>query len=336
MFDIIVVGAGPVGLYTAHLCEKMGYKVAVLEEDEEIGKPLRCSGLISRNIRKFFPDMESWGVIENEIDAAVLHSKRSELALKKAKAAYVINRTLFDKRISERVESEIKLGCRAEKMVVKDDFVEIATNKGVLKGEMAALCDGPNSMLVKKRNAVKGLIAIVNKADRSNNVDLYFDKKMLRDGFFWKIPRGETTEYGMWGKDVKFADIERFFGINRYEKFAGLIPVGPVKRSYARRVVMIGSSAGQIKPWSGGGVVYGLTCAEIAAGNIEKAFRFNDFSESALKEYEIKWKGKIGKQIKMGLFFRKFLERSTDLQLDFVFRTGRMLNYRWMDMDFIL
>jgi flavin-dependent dehydrogenase len=336
MFDVIIVGAGPVGLYTAHLCEKMGYRTAILEDDKEIGKPLKCSGLISTNVRKFFPVIESWGVIENEIDAAVLHSRRSRLVLRKTKAAYVINRTLFDKRISEMVETEIRLGCRAEKMAVKDGFVEIATGNGILKGGMAVLCDGPNSMMAEKRNTVKGLIAIVDKTDRSNSVDLYFEKKILRDGFFWKIPRGRTTEYGVWGKNVKFADIEKYFGINKYEKFAGIIPIGPAKKSYAERVLMIGSSAGQVKPWSGGGVIYGLTCAEIAAKIIEKAFRFNDFSEASLKEYETKWGEKIGRQIKMGLLFRKFLEHSTDFQLDLALRTGRMFNYGRVDMDFIV
>lgn len=336
MLDIVVVGAGPVGLYAAGLCEKMGYKVAVLEEDREIGKPLRCSGLISRNVRRFFPDIEGWGVIENQIGAAILHSKRSELVLRKAKAAYVINRTLFDKKISEGVESEIKFGCRAEKISIRDNHIEIATKRGTFKGEMAMLCDGPQTMLAKKRNVVKGLIAIVDKPDVSNSVDLYFDKKILRDGFFWKIPRCETTEYGAWGKSVRFADIEKYFGIRRYEKFAGLIPIGSVKKSYGRRVMMIGSSAGQVKPWSGGGVVYGLTCAKIAANVVEKAFRYDDFSETAFEEYETRWRGKIGKQIKMGLLFRKFLERSNDFQLDLALRTGRMFNYGWMDMDFIV
>jgi len=190
--------------------------------------------------------------------------------------------------------------------------------------------------MAEKRNTVKGLIAIVDKTDRSNSVDLYFEKKILRDGFFWKIPRGRTTEYGVWGKNVKFADIEKYFGINKYEKFAGIIPIGPAKKSYAERVLMIGSSAGQVKPWSGGGVIYGLTCAEIAAKIIEKAFRFNDFSEASLKEYETKWGEKIGRQIKMGLLFRKFLEHSTDFQLDLALRTGRMFNYGRVDMDFIV
>jgi len=45
MFDVVVVGGGAIGLYTAKLCEDMGYRVVILEEDREIGKPLKCSGL---------------------------------------------------------------------------------------------------------------------------------------------------------------------------------------------------------------------------------------------------------------------------------------------------
>ena len=340
MFDVVVVGGGPVGLYTAKLCEDMGYRVVVLEEDRNIGKPLKCSGLISRNIERFFPDIREWNVIENEVDLAVLHSKRSELVLKKAKAAYVINRTKFDEKISEFVKSRVRLNCKAKGITFRKNWVEIDTAKGKLRGEMVIGCDGPDSTIGKGisvgEETVKGLMGIVKTKDHSNKVDLYFDKGSLKDGFFWKIPRGETTEYGVWGKYVKFADLERFFGLKEYEKFAGLIPVRPVKRTYSRRVLLIGSSAGQVKPWSGGGVIYGLTCAKIASNIIEKAFRFNDFSEGVLKEYESKWRGSVGKQISLGLMFRKFLRSSTDLQLDIAFRTGRLFNYGRLDMDFIL
>ncbi len=339
MLDVIIAGAGPVGLYAAHLCEKMGYKVIVLEEDKEIGKPLKCSGLISRNIRSFFPDIETWGVIENEVDTAVLHSRKSELAMSKAKAAYVINRTHFDKKIAQLVEAPIKLDCTVKKTGVKNGAVELHTSRGVFRGEMVLGCDGPNSVVgafSDGKRLVRGLIAITKKEDRKNKVDLYFDKRALKDGFFWKIPRGKTTEYGAWGRHVRFANVEQFFGIKNYEKSAGLIPVSPVKKSYAERLLLVGGSAGQNKPWSGGGVVYGLTCAAIAAQTIEKAFRFNDFSENVLREYEAAWKKKIGRQIKLGMAFRKFLEASSDLQLDIALRTGKLFSYAWMDMDFIV
>jgi len=338
MFDIIIIGAGPVGLYSAYLCEKLGYKVVVLEEDKIIGKPLRCSGLISKNIEKFFPDIKTWNVVENEIDTAILHSSKCEFRLSKNKAAYVINRFKFDKKISEMVNSPIKTGQKAVK-IERSKYVEILTNKDKFRGEMVLFCDGPNglsSKLIEKKRNVKGLFAIVKERNNANYVELYFNKKFLNDGFFWKIPRGESVEYGGWGSDVNFRYIEKFLGIKNYEKFAGLIPVYPVKKSYGERFLLIGGAAGQNKPWSGGGVIYGLTCAEIASKIVEKAFHFNYFSEILLKEYEVEWKKKIGKQIKLGLLFRKFLRFSNDFELNLLFALAKFFDYRWMDMDFIV
>lgn len=340
MFDVIVVGAGPVGLYTAKLCEDLGYNVIVLEEHGKVGEPLKCSGLISRNIEKFFPGVMEWGVVDNEVDSATIHSPRSELVLKKKNAAYVINRPKFDKKLEESVSSKILLNCKARSVAVRKDHVKVSTDRGTFEGEIVAGCDGTNSVVakglcVRPKGMIKGLIGIVNEKGCSENVDLYFDKEKLRDGFFWRIPRGRKLEYGMLGKDAKFSDLECFFGIKRYERSAGIIPVGSVKKSYFDRVLLIGDAAGQVKPWSGGGVIYGLTSARIASSVIEKAFEINDFGESVLREYESRWRERIGKQIGFGVFLRKLLKLSNNTQLDVFFRACRLADFGWVDMDFI-
>lgn len=340
MFDVIVVGAGPVGLYTAKLCEDLGYRVIVLEEHGKVGEPLQCSGLISRNIEKFFPEIRGWGAVENEVDSAVIHSPRSELVLKKKNAAYVINRSKFDKKLRRGVNSKILFNCRARSVAVRKNCVEVNTNKGVFESEIVTGCDGPNSVVarglcVKPKEMIKGLIGITKGRGRSKNVDLYFDKEKLRDGFFWRIPRGRRLEYGVLGRDVKFKDLEGFFGLKSYERFAGLIPVGPVRKSYFDRVLLIGDAAGQVKPWSGGGVIYGLASARIASSVIGRAFENNDFGERVLKEYETLWKTRMGRQIGFGMFLRKILKITNNKQLDVFFRACRLMDFRRMDMDFI-
>jgi len=340
MFDVTVVGGGPIGLFTAKLCEDLGYDVVVLEEHGKIGKPLQCSGLISSNIEGFFPDIGKWGVIENDVDSATLHSPKSKLVLKKGGAAYVIDRSKFDKRLSEMIRSEILLNCRAGSIAVKKDRVEVSTNRGVFESEMVLGCDGFNSVVakglcVKPKEMIKGLIGITKEKNNSGNVDMYFDKGIVKDGFLWKIPRGKTTEYGILGRRVKFGDMERFFGLKGYERFAGLIPLGTVRKSYFDRVLLIGDAAGQVKPWSGGGVIYGLTSARIASSVIDGAFKVNDFSESVLKEYESLWKNRIGKQIGFGMFLRKVLKTSSNRHLEMFFKACRPLKFGWMDMDFI-
>ena len=53
MYDVIIVGAGPAGLYASYLYEKLGLNTIVIEEHKCIGAPRHCSGLVSWNIERF-------------------------------------------------------------------------------------------------------------------------------------------------------------------------------------------------------------------------------------------------------------------------------------------
>ena len=45
-WDVVIVGAGPVGGHTANLLSKRGQRVLLLEEHNEIGRPFQCAGLV--------------------------------------------------------------------------------------------------------------------------------------------------------------------------------------------------------------------------------------------------------------------------------------------------
>ena len=46
--EIVIVGAGPTGCYTAQLLKKYGFKTRIIEEHREVGKPVSCAGLVGR------------------------------------------------------------------------------------------------------------------------------------------------------------------------------------------------------------------------------------------------------------------------------------------------
>ncbi len=48
---------------------------------------------------------------------------------------------------------------------------------------------------------------------------------------------------------------------------------GPIKRTYANGFLAIGDCASQVKPTTGGGVIFGLTCAKIAAQTANEALQ---------------------------------------------------------------
>lgn len=335
MYDLIIVGAGPVGLYLAGLLKK--YKILILEEHEKIGSPVHCSGLISSNLKKFVKMNKTF--IENKVNSAVIHCKKSKVELKPREEVYVINREKFDSCLAN-VKSNIFLGTKAEEIEIKKENVMVKTNKGIFKSKLLIGCDGANSIVAKKINSrpkeiLLGLIGIVEEENYSDFVEIFIDKEKIFDGFFWKIPRGETTEYGCFGKKVNFKLLEEFFKIKDYKKRAGLIPIGPGK-TYFHRTLLIGDSAGFSKPWSGGGIIYGFTAAKIAAKTISMTFEKNKFDEKFLRNYEKEWKKILWKNIKLGLLCREIYKKMNNTQINFFLKILQKMKFvNKLDMDFL-
>ncbi|RLI98021.1 MAG: hypothetical protein DRO99_01795 [Candidatus Aenigmatarchaeota archaeon] len=340
--DVVIAGAGPAGLHAARCCEKAGLDTVVIEEHKDIGRPCHCSGLISANLRNIVPLKRAF--VEHKVRGAVMHSPGGkELKLeKKGTAAYVIDRTAFDSYLADRTGAEILTGNRVSGFRQRDDRIEVSAGReygcSLLMG-----CDGSGSLIreklgLKPKEMLFGIIAIAkgSKDDRSSEfVDMWFDKRWT-DGFMWKIPRGDSVEYGMLGSNAKFSRLEGFFGLDRYEKAGGTVPLGPVK-SYHERVLLVGDAAAQVKPWSGGGVIYSLTAAGIAAEAAAEAKKSMDFSERALRGYEMGWKARFGKQITAGMAGRSVFKRMSNSQLDLAFsgmaRVRKLMNK--LDMDFL-
>ena len=116
-----------------------------------------------------------------------------------------------------------------------------------------------------------------------------------------------------------------------------MIPLGPPK-TYFNRVLLVGDAAAMTKPWSGGGVIYSLTAAEIAASVIKQAKAASDFSEYFLKKYELIWKRKIGRHISAGMLGRAAFRRMGNRQLGLALRSANRVRFLMnkLDMDFLV
>ena len=99
----------------------------------------------------------------------------------------------------------------------------------------------------------------------------------------------------------------------------GGVPLKPLARTYSERLMVVGSAAGQVKPTTGGGIYYGLLCADIAADNLHRALKNDALSAKNLASYEKAWKRKLGRELKVGYWARKFYELLSDAQIDRIF-----------------
>ena len=75
-WDVVIVGAGPVGGHTANLLSKRGQRVLLLEEHNEIGRPFQCAGLVTPNAMK---QVNFYDTILEEVDGALIHGPSGTL-----------------------------------------------------------------------------------------------------------------------------------------------------------------------------------------------------------------------------------------------------------------
>ena len=83
--------------------------------------------------------------------------------------------------------------------------------------------------------------------------------------------------------------------------------------------MVVGDAAGQVKPTTGGGIYYGLLCADIAADILHQALEDDDLSARSLARYERGWRKRLGWELKIGYWARKLFERLSDRQIDRLF-----------------
>ncbi len=322
MYDLLVVGAGPVGSYIASLCGRF-METAVLEEDRRAGNKT-CSGLVSPGLMEKLPvKVRRPGLVQHTVRSARIHFMDREFEFRKSKAAaYVLDRDVLDVRMAEHAEgegAEMKYGERVLKVLVDGACAKVSTGRHTFESKVVAGCDGASSVTAKSfgqnpPEMLNGLILYEKKECVDDYVEMWFDKSLVKDGFFWKIPRGDSTEYGCMGYKLSFPILSKFFGLKSsgMERRAAPIPIGLIK-TFADRRILVGDSASQTKPWSGGGLAYGLHAAICACDVLKSANDKADFSEAFLSSYEKAWKEILLRDMQAGLMAREFY-RDLDLK----------------------
>jgi geranylgeranyl reductase family protein len=327
--EIVIVGAGPVGCYTAQLLKNYKIKTRIIEEHKEVGKPIRCAGLVGRQVfeKTLLPLSES--SIINWIDGASFFYGNDKFSIHRERVAYVIDRERFDKNLSEGLEVEcgkklIEIKKEKTGYVLKTSFDEIYA-------DLVIGADGVRSQVRKyinfmwnnngknkKRDYVKYYLGMQYRIKLEE--DLPYSKitqVYLREGipfFIWVIPEGDNIiRVGVISENAR-RDLAQFIKGFKIKgeivgKLAGMIPVGLTK-NYYKNIALVGDAAVQVKPLTGGGIFYGLKSAELLAECIR---------DNRLDEYDRRLKRKFGKEIKFALKARKFYEEINEKELKNIF-----------------
>jgi flavin-dependent dehydrogenase len=238
--------------------------------------------------------------------------------------AFILKRETFAKYLYSKAKKRAKIVHETVTAIkYEKDMVKVATTGGQYEGKVIVGADGAHSMVRKAARLSSPILSlgimIRTKNDLQGNINVFFNKYFSPDFFAWIIP--QNNEYGLISS-VRPRDYLNYFQKKLYlpggKIYAYLIPTGYVK-SYANRTILVGDSAGQNKPLTGGGIMFGLKSAGYAATAIKGAFEEEKFDENHLWPYEMMWKKDIAWEIDKQFLARMFYRRLTNAQLDKIF-----------------
>jgi digeranylgeranylglycerophospholipid reductase len=360
--DAVVIGGGPAGSFSAFELSKHGFDVALFEEHSTVGFPLHCAGHLSiRSLRNLGLYPLPKGIVENEFSAANFYSANgTKFSVHLAQpVTCAVNRTLFDKYLAEKAEAagvSYFFNSRVQSLQVEDGVVRGVkvihgdrTEKQVF-AHVVVDAEGVSSRLTSQvglpRLKRDGLVyAMETEVENVHDVEeraveVYVGSEYAPGFYGWLIPRLDGT--AKVGLATKNGNPQEFMQklMNKHPvaskqlhnakvthtAFHTITLGGPVKRAYANGFLAVGDAASQVKPTTGGGVIFSITCAKIAAEVASEAIKRNDVSAEFLRSYQNRCIAALGFDVRVMLKIRKFLDALSDEKMDkalrFAARTG--------------
>jgi digeranylgeranylglycerophospholipid reductase len=353
--DAIVVGAGPVGCYAALNLAKLGVNVSVFEEHPQIGLPSHCAGHISiRSLRSVGLYPLPNGIVENTFRTANFYSPigtKFSLHLNQP-VTCALNRARFDQHLARQAQESgvhFKLDTRVQSLIHSDGSVRGVNieQNGIQQkvGSKIVLdAEGVSSRLVRqaglKTLKPEGLVyAVEAEVENVQDVELdavevYFGRNYAPGFYGWLIPKpdgtaklGLATNHGNPQKYLKQLMTKNPIAKKQLSK-AKIIQIGyhaitlggPIKKAYANGFLALGDCASQVKPTTGGGVIFGLKCAKIAAETVNQALNQGDVTSEALQLYQKRCSDLLSFDIQVMLRLRRFLDSLSDEKVDEMLR----------------
>ena len=346
--DVVVIGAGPAGSITARRLADRGHDVVVLEEHSGVGSPVHCTGLVGAEAFREFDlprDLilaqagvaRFWGAAGQSVPVG---SPRVQ--------AVVIDRSRLDQHLAAEAAAagaEVRTGSRVDEIAVTASGVSVRVRdeEAPIHARTCVLACGANYRF--HRELGLGLPRVFLQSAQvetpfpeTPEIEVRFGREVAPSGFAWMVPfRREGVSYARIGLMSETKSGERFAAfVASLAERAGvdpdslpaprqkMLPLGPIERSYADRVLAVGDAAGLVKPTTGGGIYYGLLSGAIAADVLDQALAGNRLGARTLRHYEARWRQRLGQEIRVGLAFRRIVARLSDESIDELIELARV------------
>lgn len=318
---VIVVGAGIVGLTLAKELAMHGIGVQVYDAKRDVSEGVaKASGIFSiSGLGRV--GIDPTVALVNRLNGAVLHAGRETLRIKASETkAYVVDRRVLAKSCRDsaaRAGAGLILGKRFD----REELRKLASDKdNIIVGADGAVSTVASAFSFLK---IKEYVLTYKAEYRNALVEdpsmagLFFSNEIAYRFFGWSCPYSkDRIEIGIGISDrakissaaafARFAKSDMVSGIiknaERVSGYASIIPLSSRPITVKDNVLLVGDAAGQVKATTGGGIIFGCSCAKVLAhvirANVEKG--------APLKAYEREWRRRYGTDLKMHDFLHNY------------------------------
>ena len=330
-YDAIIAGAGPAGLAAAETLGRRGCSVLVLEQNHEIGSPIRTSG------GSFINELDALGIprgLHHPISRVRFVSPANAATYDYAQPRMCVMdvRGVFQFLAGRAVEAgaSVRVATKVEGPVFQYDrqderVVGVRTRDAVLGARVVIDATGYRSVLLKQAGLDPGMRRFGVGAEYDmyaphcdeREAVLLVGGELAPSGYAWVFPWGRhrvrvgvgiihpdsdakpdsyldalVAGAGRYGMDLR--------GAQPLEHHAGLIPSECFAPQFAGHGILgVGDAAGQASSLLGEGIRWaihaGRMAGEVAAGAIAKG----DVSRAVLAEFERQWTKRYGKDLRL-------------------------------------
>jgi digeranylgeranylglycerophospholipid reductase len=325
--DVMIAGGGPAGLSAAEVLAGRGRSVTVLEQNHEIGSPIRTSG------GSFIDEMEALG-----IPPRLYHPLSRVRFLSPNNAAvfdYPVARfCILDVRgtfqyLAERAVAagaRIRLATRAVAPIMESGFVRgLRTTDEELRCQLVMDATGYRSTLLKQSGLDPGFrrFGVGSEYDMfapycdQNEAVLIVGGTVAPSGYAWVCPWGrgrvrvgvgvvhpDSSENPENYLDRLVSEAHRF-GVNLkgaqpVEHHTGLIPSEQfTERFVGDGILGVGDAVGNASSLLGEGIRWAIHAGRMAGEVAARALDQGDVSRAALEPFERQWRKRFGTDLRL-------------------------------------
>jgi geranylgeranyl reductase family protein len=286
--EIAVVGGGPAGAYCAYELSKQGFRPTIFDHSHPREKP--CGGGISPPLLARFPFVEGLrGNGRTFGEFKVISCIDTEVVSRAFEDGFAISRQLFDQKLLEMAtDSDATLVKeKVTDVKKKGDHWILCSGAGTFEAKLVIGADGVHSII---RRRTVGAIPPGELAVTYGYIARCTEKKAIIKflaevpGYIWVFPGKDTVNIGV-GSQLEYGAmlkplLDKFIASNLepieiQSSYAACLPSASNPEFFStpcagKNWLLIGDAAGHVDPISGGGILYALWGAKLAAQAIGK------------------------------------------------------------------